>query len=167
MSVLNAHNNQGALDLFVTLLDFYKLVVDKLFFCLGEIVFETDMVGANAYYLLRHLIQDYKVNINQGIKEKSDRIKQLQTYLPFVPSKSLDKRQASKEEFTKIEVQEILDNTLPKNYHKELTLKQWDIYKQPFRKTVDKLEAAKPVINQATATAKKYCQFKHEKQWRQ
>ena len=30
--VLNAHDNQGALDLFVISLDFYKLVVDELFF---------------------------------------------------------------------------------------------------------------------------------------
>ena len=54
--LLNTHNAQGLLDLFVTLLDFYKLVVDELFFRLGEIVFGTDMVGQNAYYLLRRLI---------------------------------------------------------------------------------------------------------------
>ena len=38
--VLNAHDDQGALDIFGTLLDFYKLVVDELFFHLGEIVLE-------------------------------------------------------------------------------------------------------------------------------
>ena len=102
LSVLNAHDNQDALDLFVTLLDFYKLVVDELFFRLGEIFFGTDMVGVNACYLLRCLIRDYKVNSNQGIKEWSDRFKQLQTYIPFVPSKVLDP----------------LSNALPKNYCK-------------------------------------------------
>ena len=50
--VLNAYANQAALDLFDILLDFYKLVVEELFFRLAEIVFGTDMVGQNAYYLL-------------------------------------------------------------------------------------------------------------------
>ena len=75
LAVLNAHVDQGALDLFVTLLVFCKLVVEDCFFCLGEIVFGIDMVGANAYYLLRRLIRDYKVNPNRGIKEWSDRVK--------------------------------------------------------------------------------------------
>ena len=108
--------------------------MEELFFRLGEIFLGTDMVGANAYYLLRRLIRDYKVNPSQGIKEWSNRIKQLQTYIPFVPSKALDKRQAAKQGFTEIEMQEILDNALPKNYCEELTLKQWNIYENHFKK---------------------------------
>ena len=57
--------------------DWNKLVVEKLSFHLGEIVFGTNMVGAKAYYLLLRLIQEYKVNLSQGIKDWNDRIKQL------------------------------------------------------------------------------------------
>ena len=49
---------------------------------------------------------------------------------------------------------EILNNALPKNYHKELTSKEWNIYEQPFQKIVDKLEVAQPAIKQAAAIAK-------------
>ena len=104
MAVLNAHVDQGTLDIFVTLLDFYKLVVEELFFCLGEIVFRTNIVGANVYYLLRCFIRDYKVNPSREIKEWSDRIKELQTYIPFVSSKAWDKRRAAKQEFKAIEM---------------------------------------------------------------
>ena len=70
--------------------------MEELFFRLGEIVFRTNMVSANTYYLLRRHIQDYEVNPSQGIKEWSDRIKQLQTYIPFVPSKALEKDKRQK-----------------------------------------------------------------------
>ena len=73
-------------------------------FRLGGIIFGTNIVGVNAYYLLRRLIWDYKVNPNQGSKEWSDRLKQLQTYIPYVPSKILDKRGAAKAKFTEIEL---------------------------------------------------------------
>ena len=92
MAVLNAHVDQAALDLFVILLDFYKLVVEELCFLLGEIVFRTDMVGQNAYYLLRRLFRDYKVNPSRGIKEWGDRVKILLTYIPFVINNTLDKK---------------------------------------------------------------------------
>ena len=99
LAVLNAHANQAALDLFVISLDFYKLVVKELFFLLGDF-FGTDMVGQNAYYLLRRLMQDYKVNPSRGIKEWSDRVKTLLTYIPFVPSKDLENKEVEKKMFT-------------------------------------------------------------------
>ena len=58
LRVLNAYVDQAALDLFVSLLDFYKLLVEELFSRIGEIVLGTDMVGQNAYYLLQRLIWD-------------------------------------------------------------------------------------------------------------
>ena len=68
----------------------------------------------------------------------------------------MDKRRTAKQEFTEIEMEEILNNALPKNYHKELTSKQWDIYEHLFQKTVDRLKAAEPAIKQAAATAKSF-----------
>ena len=74
---LNSLANQTTVDLFVILLVFFKLVLEEMFFQIGEIGFGTDMVGQNAYYLLRHLIQDYKVNPNEGIKEWGNMVKML------------------------------------------------------------------------------------------
>ena len=110
------------------MLDFYELVVEELFFCLGEIVFGTNMVGAKAYYLLRRLIWDYKVNPGRGIKEWHDRFKVLQTYIPYVPRKALDKRGAVKQTFTEQEKRDLINNSLPRNYHYELISEQWNIY---------------------------------------
>ena len=105
MAVLNAHVNQATLDLFVILLDSYKLVVDELFFRLGEIVSGTDTVSQSAYYLLRCLIQEYKVNTSRGIKEWGDRVKRVQTYIPHVINKALDKKGAGKQVFIEQEMQ--------------------------------------------------------------
>ena len=66
----------------------------------------------------------------------------------------MDKRQAAKIEFNENELQEILDNALPKNYYEELTLKQCNIDEQPFQKLVERLEAAESALMQAAATAK-------------
>ena len=66
--------------------------MEEIFLHLGEIVFGTDMVGENAYYLLESLIWGYKINPNQGIKEWSNKVKILQTYIPYVPNKVLDRR---------------------------------------------------------------------------
>ena len=49
---------------------------------------------------------------------------------------------------------EILNNALPMNYREELTSKQWNIYEQPFQKTVDRLETVEPAIKKAAVTAK-------------
>ena len=43
--ILNKYVDQNALSLYVIMYEFYKLVVEELFFRLGEIVFGTDMVG--------------------------------------------------------------------------------------------------------------------------
>ena len=60
----NSIVNQTLLTAFVKTDRFYKLVLEEMFFRLGEMGFGTDMVGENAYYYLRRLIRDYKVNPN-------------------------------------------------------------------------------------------------------
>ena len=72
------------------------------------------MIGCNTYYCLRPLMRNYKVNIVFGIKEWQWRINQLNDYIKFVQSKALDKRNALKEEFTKMDMRKILDMALPK-----------------------------------------------------
>lgn len=89
---------------------FYKQAVEQM--CLVEIILGTDMVSKNAYYLLWRLIWDYKVNPNQGTKEWADRVKILQIYIPYVPSKVLNKIGADKQAFTEYQMWEILDSNL-------------------------------------------------------
>mmetsp|Transcript_13540 Transcript_13540/g.14597 ORF Transcript_13540/g.14597 Transcript_13540/m.14597 type:complete len:83 (+) Transcript_13540:48-296(+) len=81
------------------------------------------MVGQNAYYLLRRLFRDYKVNPSRGIKEWGDRVKILPTHIPFVINNALDKKGAENQLFTEQEMQEILDTSLPRNYPGEFTSK--------------------------------------------
>ena len=49
--------------------DINPLILEEIKFRLEELIFGTDMIGCNAYYLLRRLIRDYKVDPNWGIKE--------------------------------------------------------------------------------------------------
>ena len=154
LAALNGIADQTLLTAFVKTDGFYKLVLAEMFIWLGTMVFGTDMVGENAYYCLRYLIQDYKVNPNQGIQEWADEVKVLLIYIPFIPSKALERRGAEKQTFTEFEMQEILDNNLPRNYLDELTSKEYNIYEQPFSRTIDWLEAAEPALKATAAVAK-------------
>ena len=49
LSLLNTYPNQQVLSTFIITYDFYKWVVEEIFFHLGEIIFGTDMIGENAY----------------------------------------------------------------------------------------------------------------------
>ena len=64
--------------------------------------------------------------------------------------------------FTEQEMQNILDNSLSQNYRNELTSKQWYIYKEPFRRTVERLKAAKPALKMTAATAKSIADLKND-----
>ena len=78
------------------------------------------MIGRNVYYLLRRLMRDYKVDSNQGIKGWQWRITQLNGYILHVPYCALENHNASKVQFTKIDMRKILDFALPNSYHKKL-----------------------------------------------
>ena len=79
---------------------------------------------------------------------------QLNGYIIYLPCEALENQDALKEEFTKIKMREILDMALPNSYRKELFGIDWNIYEQPFLKTIDKLITVKPDIKAETAKAK-------------
>ena len=95
------------------------------------------MIGCNAYYLLRRLMRDYKVDVNLGIKEWQWRTTQLNNYIMYLPSEALENRGAVKQEFIGIEIHKILDMALPNSYCKKLFGIDWNIYEQTFLKTVN------------------------------
>ena len=45
------------------------LILEEIIFRLEELIYGTNMIGPNAYYLLRCLIRDYKVDPYRRIKE--------------------------------------------------------------------------------------------------
>ena len=49
--------------------DIQSLILEEVIFRLEEFIFGTNTIGCNAYYLLRRLMRDYKVDANRGIKE--------------------------------------------------------------------------------------------------
>lgn len=60
-------------------------------------------------------------------------------------------------------MQEILNNILPWNYCNELRPKQWNIYKEPFQLTVNRLEAAELSLKAAAVvTVKSIANLKQE-----
>ena len=61
---------------------------EGLLFLIGKMGLRNAIVGENAYYCLQQLIQDYKINPNQGICELADWVKILLTDIPFMPSKA-------------------------------------------------------------------------------
>ena len=48
--------------------DINPLILEEIIFPLEELIYGTNMISRNAYYLLRRLIRDYKVDPNCGIK---------------------------------------------------------------------------------------------------
>ena len=86
------------------------------FFQLGELIFDTDIVGQNPYYCFRRLMRDYKVNPKHGICICAAWMSQLNNFIPFMQNNALDKKGVEKALFTKIDIWEILDSALPKTY---------------------------------------------------
>ena len=100
-----------------------------------------DMIGRNVYYLLRRLMRDYKVDSNWGIKEWQWLITQLNDYILHVPCDALENRDASKVQFTKIDMNKVLDFALPNSYQTKLIRINWNIYEKQFIETINKLQA--------------------------
>ena len=78
------------------------------------------MIECNAYYLLRRLMRDYKVDANCRIKEWQWRMTQLNNYIMYLTSEALENRGAVKQEFIEIKMREILGMALPNSYCKKL-----------------------------------------------
>lgn len=74
MVALNQYVDQQHHTVYVATDKFYKHLLENILFQLGNMVFGTDMVGENAYYYLRNLIQHYEINPNQGIWEWMDQV---------------------------------------------------------------------------------------------
>ena len=66
-------------------------------------------------------MQDYKVNPNCRIREYAAWLSQLNNFVWFMPSE--------KALFAEMDLQEVLNGTLPKTYQKILTSIKWNIYK--------------------------------------
>ena len=135
--------------------DINPLIFKEIMFRLQELIFGTNMVGRNAYYLLRQLMHSYNVDSHRGIKEWQCCMNQLNGYTKYMPSDSLEKQNEVKEEFTEIKLQELLDMAIPKSYRKKLEGNDCNIYEEPFKRSVDKLITYEPDIKEKEAKAKK------------
>ena len=92
------------------------------------------MIGRNAYYLLRQLMRNYKVDAVCGVQEWCWRMTQPNNYMLLVPSDALAKRGVTKEQYTEVEMSKILDIALPESYREKLFTINWNTYKQSFLK---------------------------------
>ena len=116
-------DGQTAWDALVTSPDdINPIILEEIEFRLEELIFGTDMIGRNAYYLLRRLMRNYKVDAVRGIQEWCWRMNQLNDYMLLVPCDALAKRDAPKEKYTEVEMREILDIALPEAYHKSYSV---------------------------------------------
>ena len=93
-------------------------MLKEIIFRLEELIFGTNMIGRNTYYLLRRLMRDYKIDTNYRIEEWYWRMIQLNNYIMYMPSEALENRGAFKQKFTEVEMREILDMALPNSYRK-------------------------------------------------
>ena len=71
------------------------------------------MVGRNAYYLIRRLMRDYKVDAVRGIKEWQWHMNQLNDYIMLQLCNALENHGALKQAFTELDMRKILDMALP------------------------------------------------------
>ena len=113
------------------------------------------MIGRNAHQLLRKVMRKYAVDPNRGIAEWHVRTNQLNGYIPHVPHAALVNRDLPCEKFGEHDLQEILDHALPRTYGAKLENINWDIYDNPYKKTIDKLVAFEPEIKAKRAKEKK------------
>ena len=129
-------------------------MLEEIIFWLEELIFGTDMIGHNAYYLHRRLMRDYKVDPFCRVKEWLWRMTQLNNYIMYLPSETLENSGAVKQEFTEIEMRKILDMALPNSYCNKLFRIDWNIYEQKFLKTINTLQQFEPEIKAEAAKAK-------------
>ena len=141
-------------DLIKSPADLNPLILEEIEFRLEELIFGTDKIGRNAYYLLRRLMRNYKVDAVRGIQEWCWRMNQLNDYMLLVPCDALAKRDAPKEKYTKLEMREILDIALLESYRKKLFGVNWNTYEQTFLETIDTLLRIKSEIKTEAAKAK-------------
>ena len=121
-------DGQAAWDTFLKKPEkFNPLFLEEIVFRLSKLVFGTNMIRRNAYYFLRRLMQDYKVNAIRGVKEWQWRMNQLNDYIMLVPSQALDNRNALKQEILALDTRKILDMALPTVYWNKLFGIGWDI----------------------------------------
>ena len=153
-TVMNLVDGQTAWDAFVKTDEINPLLLEEVMFRLEELIFGTDMIGRNAYYLLRKLIRFYKIDPNRGIKEWQIRVNQLNGYSLDVPCDSLERRNMPREQFDEFELREVLDFAMSISYSQKLFNLDWNTYEHSFAETVDKLVTIEPEIKAETAKAK-------------
>ena len=108
--------------------------------CIGKHIFGTEIVGRNGVYFTKRLMLDYKLNPNYGIYKWATRMTQLNKLIPYMPNNALNKKGLVKKLFNEMYHQEILDGALPRMYQSQLYHMEWNIYEEPYAKTVHKLE---------------------------
>ena len=154
-SIMTNTEGKAAWDAFVKKpAEIGSLFLEEILFRLEELIFGMDMIGRNAYQLLRKLIQFYKVDPNRGIKEWQNRINQLNGYVQHVPCDALENWNKPRVKFNETDLREILHFALPGTYSAKLLNINWNIYEKPFKETVDKLVTIEPEIKAERDKAK-------------
>ena len=112
------------------------------------------MVVHNAYYLIRRLIRDYKVEVVRGIEEWLWHKNQLNDCIMLLSYDALENRGALKQALMELNMCEILDIASPNSYRKKLIGINWNIHEANYFKTINKLQHFKPEIKAEAAKAK-------------
>ena len=136
------------------------LFLSEILFRLEELIFGTDMIGRNAHQLLRKVIRKYAVDPNRGIAEWHIRVNQLNGYIEHVPHEALENRNVPCEKYGEYEMREVLDYALPRTHIDKLVNIDWNIYENPYKKTIDKLVAFEPEIQADRAKEKESRELK-------
>ena len=84
---------------------------------------------------------------------------QLNNYMLLFPSDALAKLSATKEQYTQVEMREILYIALPEAYRKKLFGVNWNTYEQTFLETINTLLRFEPEIKTEAAKAKSDCEL--------
>ena len=121
--------------------NFNPILTEEIFFLLGKLTFGIDIIDRNGFYCLNHLMRDYKIDWSCGIHKWASQQSQPNKYVPYMPSKALDKKRDNKEQFTKMNMREILEGVLTKSYCNKLFGQKWNT------ETMDKLEMYEPHMN--------------------
>ena len=132
----------------------------EILFRLEELIFGKDMIGRNAHQLLRKLMQKYAVDPNRGIAEWHIQANQFNEYIEHVPHAALVNRDVPCEKYKEHDMREILDYALPQTYSEKLFNIDWDIYENPYKKTIHKPVALEPEIKAERAKEKENKELK-------
>ena len=125
--------------------NYKKHVLQEIEWSLGLLIWGINYKGLNAWTKVKQMIQTMKIIGPMNAKAYKTQMREFQKYAEDIPSESYSLQGMKPSKFTKVELRDMLANTVSETQENKLTSQGWRLTTNNWKESLDKSENLEPL----------------------